>query len=208
MKGDEGTGLGLATVYGIVKQSAGHVTVSSELMRGTTFKIYLPRDSDGTAATPSTVTSHTQLRGTETILLVEDEDAVRSLGRTVLEQHGYTVLDAQHGSEALLKCQQYQGVIHLVATDVVMPHMSGRKLVERLLTLRPNIKVLYMSGYTDDAIVRHGVYNAEVPFLRKPYTPDTIAQKVREVLDCPRPNGVKARNAASKSHLFSAPSEH
>jgi two-component system cell cycle sensor histidine kinase/response regulator CckA len=184
-KGDQGTGLGLATVYGIVKQSGGHVNAYSEPGHGTSFKIYLPRDTADTSPKASPVDSKTQNRGTETVLLVEDEEGVRSLARISLQRQGYKVLEARHGGEALLLCEQHQGTIDLLATDVVMPNMSGRELAERLAPLRPGLRVLYMSGYMDDAIVRHGLLYAEVPFLQKPYTPDALARKVREVLDRP-----------------------
>jgi len=181
-KGEMGTGLGLATVYGIVKQSEGHVTVLSEPGRGSTFKVYLPRDAQ---SAPSEVASTAveKRRGTETLLLVEDEDSVRALARMTLQRQGYKVLEARHGGEALLLCERHPEPIHLLATDVVMPQMSGRELAERLLPLRPEMKVLYMSGYMDDAIVRHGLLDASVPFLQKPYTPAALATKVREVLD-------------------------
>jgi two-component system cell cycle sensor histidine kinase/response regulator CckA len=182
-KADKGTGLGLATVFGIVKQSGGHVAVYSEPQFGTTFKIYLPRDTQEAITKRVTADPKSSLRGTETVLLVEDENGVRSLARVVLQRHGYKVLEARHGGEALLMCERCKDTIHLLATDVVMPNMSGRELVERLLPLRPKMKVLYMSGYMDDAIVRHGLVNAGVPFLQKPYSPDALLVKVREVLN-------------------------
>ena len=182
-KGASGTGLGLAMVYGIIKQSGGHAAVHSEPKSGTTIKIYLPRDVEAAAIAGSSSTSQAALDGTETILLVEDEDGVRALARTILERHGYSVLEARDGDEALGISSQYKEVIHLLATDIVMPQINGRELAEKLLALRPSLKVLYMSGYTDDAVVRHGLLKDQVSFLQKPFTPIDIAHKVRDVLD-------------------------
>ncbi len=182
-KGDKGTGLGLATVYGIVKQSGGSIDVYSELGVGTAFKIYLPHDREQRAESKSSPGLKATTRGTETVLLAEDEPGVRSLAKFVLESNGYMVLEAKNGGEALLLCEQYEGPIHMLVTDVVMPQLSGPKLAERLLALRPKMKVLYLSGYTDDAIVHHGVLNSGTPFLQKPFTPASLALKVREVLD-------------------------
>ena len=178
----KGTGLGLSTVYGIVKQSGGYVWVYSELGRGTTFKIYLPRvdaapDTLLPAREPSTVA------GTETILLAEDDAVLRPLARGLLEKLGYTVLDAADAEEALEAARQYPEVIHLLLTDVVMPGASGRELARQLENPRPQIKVLYVSGYTDDAIVHHGMLEPGLNFLQKPFTPTALARKVREVLD-------------------------
>jgi PAS domain S-box-containing protein len=178
----KGTGLGLATVYGIVQQSGGFITVESESGCGTTFKIYFPVAETASPARAGSV-RRLLARGTETILLVEDEDAVRSMVRVALQRAGYTLLDASRGTEALRIASEHAGAIHLVMTDVVMPEMSGRELIERLAPLRPDIKVLYLSGYTDDAVVRHGVLQAEVAFLQKPFTMTTLTNKVREVLD-------------------------
>jgi two-component system cell cycle sensor histidine kinase/response regulator CckA len=178
-----GTGLGLATVYGIVKQSAGNIWVYSERGRGTTFKIYLPRAEEVVVAAHVFAAQATPPRGSETILLVEDEDGVRSLVRRVLQESGYTVLEASRPNEALTTCQQYEGLIHLLFTDVVMPQMSGRELAEKLSSLRPETKTLYMSGYTDEAILHHGVLDPGMPFLQKPFTTEAIAHKVRQVLD-------------------------
>jgi two-component system cell cycle sensor histidine kinase/response regulator CckA len=178
----KGTGLGLSTVFGIVQQSGGNIWVYSELGKGTTFKVYLPRvddevDSARTEAVPANG------RGAETILLVEDEEQVRTIVTSILRRHGYSVLPAQHPGEALLASERHEGPIDLLLTDVVMPQMSGPELAKRLGTTRPDMKVLCMSGYTDDSVVRHGVLEREVAFLQKPITPASLTRKVREVLD-------------------------
>jgi len=179
----KGTGLGLATVYGIVKQSNGYVWVYSEPGQGTTFKIYLPRvEATAEAPAPKPI-SPASLRGSETVLLAEDEEAVRNLTRRVLEGQGYTVLTGADGQEALRLAEGHTGPIHLLLTDVVMPSMSGRQLAERVVSGRREMKVLYLSGYTDDAIVQHGVLEPGIAFLQKPFTPQGLARKVREVLD-------------------------
>jgi len=238
----KGTGLGLSTVYGIVEQSGGSVTVETELGRGTIFRIYLPQVDAAAPAAPAPPAARPAPRPApaaappaptlaapaspapafvvtappppparvqpepvraaaapiepglvaepvpqraETILLVEDALRVRAVVREILEMNGYNVLEARHGAEALDISERHQGPIHLMVTDVVMPQMSGRELAQRLQPLRPDMKVLYMSGYTDDAIVRHGVLGAGMAFLSKPFTPDALALKVREVLDTP-----------------------
>jgi PAS domain S-box-containing protein len=182
----KGTGLGLATVFGIVKQSGGNIWVYSEPGHGTTFKIYLPRVEEVAVASQLAVPTAPPPRGTETILLVEDDDGVRSLVRGVLQTAGYKVLEASRPVEALVTCQTYTGPIHLLFTDVVMPQMSGRDLAERLKLLSPETKVLYMSGFTGEAIVHHGVLERGVSFIQKPSTPDLLVRKVREVLDGPQ----------------------
>jgi CheY-like chemotaxis protein len=181
----KGTGLGLATVYGVVKQSGGYVHVYSEPGQGAAFQIYLPRVHEAVETVEHETTLGESPRGTETILLVEDEEGVRELARDILRASGYTVLDAEHGGAALLTCERYAGAIHLLVTDVVMPQMSGRELAERLTQVRPDMQVLYISGYTDDAVVRHGVREADIAFLQKPFMPDVLARKVRDVLDRP-----------------------
>lgn len=177
-----GTGLGLATVYGIVKQSGGYVYVDSEPGVGTTFKIYLPAVEEGLSLDQPACASAKPM-GTETLLLVEDEDAVRTFVRNALQMYGYTVLEARSGEEALRIYRQHEGRIHLLVTDVVMPEMTGRQLAEGLAKSKPRLKVLYLSGYTPDTVVRHGVLENETAFLQKPFTPLALAQKVREALD-------------------------
>ncbi|MEO7086860.1 MAG: response regulator [Gemmatimonadaceae bacterium] len=186
-----GTGLGLSTVFGIVKQSGGSIWVYSEVDRGTSFRVYLPAADPDSVPVPVMIeTAATKLEGSETILLVEDEERVRALATIVLRRYGYTVLEAAGGGDALLICEQHPATIHLLVTDVVMPRMSGRQLVERLKPIRPDMKVLYMSGYTANAIVTHGVIDSDVAFVQKPITPEVLAQAVRNALDAPeRPAG-------------------
>jgi two-component system cell cycle sensor histidine kinase/response regulator CckA len=178
-----GTGLGLATVYGIVKQSNGYVWVYSELDRGTAFKIYLPRVEEGLEPAGAAATRARPSRGSETILLVEDEESVRALVRKILQSLGYDVLEAHNGEQALKIARQHPGAIDLVVSDLVMPEMGGVDLVSRLRKLRPGIRVLYMSGYTDDAVVRQGFLDSASAFLQKPFAPAALAEKVREVLE-------------------------
>ena len=182
---DRGTGLGLATVFGIVKQSGGHIWLQSELGKGTRFKIYFPRNNQEGVTREPTAAEARAPTGVETILLVEDDNQVREVALTILRRGGYNVLDAQSGGDALLICKQYGAKIHIVLTDVVMPNMSGTQLAEQLLPMRPDLKVLYMSGYTDGAIVHHGILDAGIAFLQKPITPPELLRKVREVLDVP-----------------------
>ena len=180
----KGTGLGLATVYGIVKQSGGYVWVYSEPGRGTSFKIYLPRieaQQTGTGRDRKPDASSLP-RGTETVLLVEDEKGVRELAREYLEMCGYTVIHAENGHTALELAAMHSGAIHLLMTDVVMPGISGRELAQRALLVRPDIKVLYMSGYTDQAVVCHGILETDAVLLQKPFTLATLAAKLREIL--------------------------
>jgi PAS domain S-box-containing protein len=179
----KGTGLGLSTVYGIVKQSGGYIWVYSEVGVGTTFKVYLPRVDGPADVQTQKLAALSTYAGNETILLVEDEDGVRALIRQVLSRHGYTVLEARHGGEALLHCERHRGTIDLLVSDVVLEQMSGPELANRLLALRPELKVLFVSGYTDDAIIHQGVLLEGTAFLQKPFTTDALAKKIREVLE-------------------------
>jgi CheY-like chemotaxis protein len=178
---DKGTGLGLSTVYGIVRQSGGSIWVYSELGQGTTFKVYLPcvdQDADIDEALPATA----DYRGSETVLLVEDEDVVRQVAYEMLTMNGYSVLQTSNGNEALEVSRQHEGVIDLMVTDVVMPSMGGPELARRLAVTRPEMRVLYMSGYTDDAVFNHGVLQKGTAFLQKPFTSASLGCKLREVI--------------------------
>ncbi|HEA69388.1 MAG TPA: hybrid sensor histidine kinase/response regulator [Desulfobacterales bacterium] len=179
----KGTGLGLSTVYGIVKQSEGNIWVYSEPGKGTTFKIYLPRVEKSVEKIVKTKEPVKSLTGTETVLVVEDDGMVRKLAHKVLKDYGYKVLVAENGKEGLKICEENKGPIHLMLTDVVMPEMGGRKLADHLKDLRPEIKVLYMSGYTDNTIVHHGILDKGMNFIQKPFTPETLAAKVRGMLE-------------------------
>lgn len=178
----KGTGLGLSTVFGIVQQAGGHIVVNSEPGRGTTFEIFLP-ETEAPTDRPGLLASSASVRGWETILLVEDEDQVRAIAGGILRRHGYQVIEARNAGEALLACESMTAPIHLLLTDVVMPLVSGPELARRLVSAYPELKVLCMSGYTDDAAVRHGVIADEIEYLQKPFTVDSLTRKVRAVLD-------------------------
>ena len=196
-KGPKGTGLGLSTVYGIVKQSGGYIWVYSEPGKGTTFKIYLPRVADMVESTAPVVAESVAAEpGTETILLVEDEANLRYLARQFLEKQGYRVLEAADGAVAMQIVVAHEGVIHLLLTDVIMPGMNGRELAQRISEIRPNTKVLYMSGYTENVIGRNGTLDAGIRLLQKPFTLRDLKSKVREVLDStPREVAMSAKTA-------------
>ena len=178
-----GTGLGLATVYGIVSQSGGHIRVQSEVGAGTTFKIYLP------VAVPSEIPAIADrkapphvLTGTETVLVVEDEASIRALSERILRRHGYTVLLAANGDEAQRVCQDHQGPIHIALMDVILPGRSGRVVAEWITQQRPETRIVYMSGYSDNAITRHGMLDPGTTLVEKPFSPETLVRKIREVL--------------------------
>jgi CheY-like chemotaxis protein len=183
----KGTGLGLATVYGIIRQSGGHIHVRSEPGQGTEFTIYLPRLDAAPGLPEGRAASGGMLRGHETILLVEDETSVRDMVRDTLERNGYRVLTAASGEQALERASAHAGPINLLVSDVIMPGMGGPELASRLEPLHPGLRVLHISGYTDDAILRHGVRAGLTAFLQKPFTLDALVRKMRDVLDAPRP---------------------
>ena len=181
----QGTGLGLSTVYGIVRQSGGHIWVYSEPGQGTTFKIYLPKvaaEAESALPGPGAAAIHT---GTETILLVEDDDGVREIAGRILRQSGYQVLPARDGNEALLVCKQFQGIIHLVLSDLVMPGLNGRDLMLRLASLRPGIKVAFMSGYAADGILDQEMFGTGIVFIQKPFEARALTTKIWEMLHVP-----------------------
>jgi CheY-like chemotaxis protein len=179
----KGTGLGLSTVYGIVVQSQGHIEVESRPGSGTTFRIYLPSVDEEPEGPAFALKASGSLQGSETILLVEDEELVRGVTRAMLSTNGYRVLVAGSGEEAIGVCRSHAGAIDLVMTDLVMPGMNGRQTVEHLERLRPGVRVLFTSGYASDEIVRHGVLVEGTEFIQKPFTAETLARKVREILD-------------------------
>jgi CheY-like chemotaxis protein len=179
----KGTGLGLSTVYGIVKQSQGHMWVYSEPGQGATFKVYLPLHTEGAEPEVAAPPARVVPRGWETILAVEDEESLLNLVAEILKEAGYNVIPAQGPKDALRVLLEHRDSIHMLLTDVVMPGMSGRALADLVVRERPGIRVLYMSGYTDNAIVHHGVLDPGVTFIQKPFTPDALIKKVREVLD-------------------------
>lgn len=190
----KGTGLGLATVYGIVKQSGGYIWVYSEVGHGTTFKVYFPRVEQSGQSSDPKESDVSSVQGSETILLSEDSESLREIARDYLESIGYTVIEATSGKDALQRACDFEGPIHLLLTDVVMPEMSGPELAEQLLAFRPGVKVIFTSGYTNDAIARHGVLEPGIVFIQKPYRPKALAQRIREVLS---ESSTKASNQAS-----------
>jgi CheY-like chemotaxis protein len=183
----EGTGLGLATVYGIIQQSQGSIWVYSEPGEGTTFTIYLPRSDRRETLPAKPEDAPATLRGTETLLVVEDQDQLRRMAVKVLRDHGYRVIEGSNPGEALLHCERYPGPIHLLLSDVVMPGMTGPEMVERIRPLRPSIKVLFMSGYSEQALQHHRDLELAGGYLQKPFSAEALAARVRKALDPRRP---------------------
>jgi CheY-like chemotaxis protein len=179
----KGTGLGLSTVYGIARQNGGAVSVHSNPGQGSTFTVHLPLKEPVPAQPAPVAAPDLRARGGETVLLVEDEPGVRAIGKDLLEFHGYKVLEAENGVRALEVEARHKGAIHLLVTDVVMPLMGGRELAERLSSRRPETRILFVSGFTDDTVVRHGVLDEGVAFLQKPFTLESLSRTVRQVLD-------------------------
>jgi response regulator RpfG family c-di-GMP phosphodiesterase len=179
----KGTGLGLSTVYGIVRQNDGFINVYSEPQQGTTFRIYLPRHTSKTEQVRTEGPQEPVLRGHETVLVVEDEPAILEMSKLMLEQQGYRILTAGTPGEAIRLAEKHAGEIHLLMTDVVMPEMNGRDLAKELLSLYPNLKRLFMSGYTANVIAHHGVLDEGITFIQKPFSIRDLAAKVREALD-------------------------
>jgi CheY-like chemotaxis protein len=179
----KGTGLGLSTVFAIVAKSGGVVVVESEPGRGTTFKVALPRCDAERTELGAPVPAPPTLLGSETILLVEDDEQVRGIVRAILRRQGYLVIEAANGAEAALINEQHDGTIHLLLTDVIMPRMGGRELAEQIVARRPDTRVIYFSGYNEDAILQHGVLDSGIDFLQKPVTPEVLKRKIRDVLD-------------------------
>jgi CheY-like chemotaxis protein len=178
----KGTGLGLSTVYGIVKQSGGYIFAHSELGHGTTFRIYLPRVEGTEEAVHCDSSAIPEMGGSETVLLVEDEESVRQLVRETLQSRGYHVIEAQNGEQALRAANEMNGPIHLLLTDVVMPGMGGKELAQQILQEHPGTRVLFLSGYAEDTMVPDGILDSGSAFLQKPFTLQNLARKVREVL--------------------------
>ena len=178
----KGTGLGLATIYGVVKQGSGGISVESEVGRGSVFRIYLPRSDGQPASADIHTAADRSAAGKATILIVEDDSGIRQLAEKVLRRSGYEVLTAGDGDQARAICERHGGAIDVLLSDVVMPGMSGPLVAAMLARIRPEMKVVFMSGYTDDAAVRHGIMNQGVPFLQKPFTPEQLASKILEVL--------------------------
>jgi PAS domain S-box-containing protein len=200
----KGTGLGLATVYGIVKQTGGYIWVYSEVGHGTIFRVYLPRVGKAVQTAEREPSEIEDLQGSETILLAEDSESLREMAEEYLKSIGYTVLSAVSGEKALQLAKDFEGPIHLLLTDVVMPEMSGPELANQLASLRPGLMIIFTSGYTDDAIARQGILDPEVAFIQKPYRPKALAKKIRQVLNA-SPGEVPAASVRKEAVTTSTP---
>jgi CheY-like chemotaxis protein len=180
---DKGTGLGLATVYGIVTQNDGFINVDSEIQQGSVFKIYFPSEERRVKKRKTKLADESDLKGNETILLVEDDDSVREVTTSALREYGYKVIPASNGEEAIRVYEEHKGKFDMLLTDVVMPLMSGRELAEKLSEKDSKLKILYFSGYTDDSIVRHGILSEGMQFIQKPYSHTELAKKIRSIIE-------------------------
>jgi CheY-like chemotaxis protein len=197
----KGTGLGLSTVYAITQKCDGHLRLTSDIGKGTTFTLYFPREKAKLEMRPAVIERPEIRLGSETIMVVEDDTMVRYMIREIMKKTGYNILEAANGEEALLKADRHDGKIALIITDVVMPQMNGRELVEKLTESRPELKAIYISGYTHEAIMKYGLGNIDGAFMQKPFASAALISKVREVLDQPAHNPVPPTTPPLEANL-------